>query len=141
LLPGPTGELNQLSTVARGIVLCLGPGRQAALLQAQTALAQGNGVVLVANDLNLPNSDLPLVVIKGQLSATDITQLSGYHAVAANGHAPYQQQLRLALANKLGPLLPLISETADPQRYTMERHLCIDTTAAGGNASLIAEGE
>ena len=141
LLPGPTGELNQLSTVARGIVLCLGPGRQAALLQAQTALAQGNGVVLVANDLNLPNSDLPLVVIKGQLSATDITQLSGYHAVAANGHAPYQQQLRLALANKLGPLLPLISETADPQRYTMERHLCIDTTAAGGNASLIAAGE
>ena len=141
LLPGPTGELNQLSTVARGIVLCLGPGRQAALLQAQTALAQGNGVVLVANDLNLPNSDLPLVVIKGQLSATDITQLSGYHAVAANGHGPYQQQLRLALANKLGPLLPLISETADPQRYTMERHLCIDTTAAGGNASLIAAGE
>ena len=141
LLPGPTGELNQLSTVARGIVLCLGPGRQAALLQAQTALAQGNGVVLVVNDLNLPNSDLPLVVIKGQLSATDITQLSGYHAVAANGHAPYQQQLRLALANKLGPLLPLISETADPQRYTMERHLCIDTTAAGGNASLIAAGE
>ena len=141
LLPGPTGELNQLSTVARGIVLCLGPGRQAALLQAQTALAQGNGVVLVANDLNLPNSDLPLVVIKGQLSATDITQLSGYHAIAANSHGPYQQQLRLALANKLGPLLPLISETADPQRYTMERHLCIDTTAAGGNASLIAAGE
>jgi RHH-type proline utilization regulon transcriptional repressor/proline dehydrogenase/delta 1-pyrroline-5-carboxylate dehydrogenase len=38
-------------------------------------------------------------------------------------------------------LLPLICESADPQRYTMERHLCIDTTAAGGNASLIAAGE
>jgi RHH-type proline utilization regulon transcriptional repressor/proline dehydrogenase/delta 1-pyrroline-5-carboxylate dehydrogenase len=37
--------------------------------------------------------------------------------------------------------LPLVSETADPQRYTMERHLCVDTTAAGGNASLIAAGE
>jgi RHH-type proline utilization regulon transcriptional repressor/proline dehydrogenase/delta 1-pyrroline-5-carboxylate dehydrogenase len=148
LLPGPTGELNQLSTVARGVVLCLGPDRQAALLQAQTALAQGNGVVLIANDLNLPKTDLPLVVIKGQLAATDITLLSGYDAVAANadvppfnGEASYQQQLRQALADKTGPLLPLISESADPQRYTMERHLCIDTTAAGGNASLIAAGE
>ena len=129
-------------------MLCLGPDRQAALLQAQTALAQGNGVVLVANDLNIPKSDLPLVVVKGQLLATDITLLSGYHAVAANGdhHAAngevgYQTQLRQALANKTGPLLPLISESADPQRYTMERHLCIDTTAAGGNASLIAAGE
>ena len=148
LLPGPTGELNQLSTIARGVVLCLGPDRHAALLQAQTALAQGNGVVLVANDLNLPNSDLPLVVVKGQLAATDITSLSGYHAVAANGdtltandEVSYQKQLRQALADKSGPLVPLISETADPQRYTMERHLCIDTTAAGGNASLIAAGE
>ena len=148
LLPGPTGELNQLSTVPRGVVLCLGPDRQAALLQAQTALAQGNGVVLIANDLNLPKSDLPLIVVRGQLAATDITLLSGYDAVAvnsdglsANGEASYQQQLRQALANKAGPLLPLISESADPQRYTMERHLCVDTTAAGGNASLIAAGE
>ena len=141
LLPGPTGELNQLSTVARGVVLCLGPGRHAALLQAQTALAQGNGVVLIANDLNLPKSDLPLIVVKGQVVAKDITLLSGYDAVAANADVQYQQQLRQALANKTGPLLPLISESADPQRYTMERHLCIDTTAAGGNASLIAAAE
>lgn len=141
LLPGPTGELNQLSTAARGLVLCLGPDRNAALLQAQTALAQGNAVVLVVNDLNLPKSDLPLVVLKGQLAAQDITALSGYQSVAANADPTYQKQLREALANKAGPLLPLICETADPQRYTMERHLCIDTTAAGGNASLIAAGE
>jgi RHH-type proline utilization regulon transcriptional repressor/proline dehydrogenase/delta 1-pyrroline-5-carboxylate dehydrogenase len=141
LLPGPTGELNQLSTVARGVVLCLGPDRHTALLQAQTALAQGNGVVMIVNDLNLPECDLPLVVVQGQLAATDIASLSGYHAVAANGDADYQKQLRLALANQTGPLLPLVSETADPQRYTMERHLCVDTTAAGGNASLIAAGE
>jgi RHH-type proline utilization regulon transcriptional repressor/proline dehydrogenase/delta 1-pyrroline-5-carboxylate dehydrogenase len=25
-----------------------------------------------------------------------------------------------------------------PERYVLERHLCIDTTAAGGNASLLA---
>jgi RHH-type proline utilization regulon transcriptional repressor/proline dehydrogenase/delta 1-pyrroline-5-carboxylate dehydrogenase len=97
--------------------------------------------VMIVNDLNLPECDLPLVVVQGQLAATDIASLSGYHAVAANGDADYQKQLRLALANQTGPLLPLVSETADPQRYTMERHLCVDTTAAGGNASLIAAGE
>jgi len=141
LLPGVTGELNQLRTVPRGVVMCLGPDRQAALLQAQTALAQGNGVVLLVNDLVLPNSDLPIVVLNGQLQAADVTQITGLHAIAANADPVYQQQLRQALAHKKGALLPLISETADPQRYTMERHLCIDTTAAGGNASLIAAGE
>jgi len=25
-----------------------------------------------------------------------------------------------------------------PERFVLERHLCIDTTAAGGNASLLA---
>ena len=33
--------------------------------------------------------------------------------------------------------MPLVTER-DPARYVFERHLCIDTTAAGGNASLLA---
>jgi len=75
------------------------------------------------------------------MEASAVAELTGYHGVAANAESDYQQSLRQALANKTGALLPLISETSDPQRYTMERHLCIDTTAAGGNASLIAAGE
>ena len=141
LLPGPTGELNQLSTLPRGVVLCLGPDRQQALAQARIALAQGNTVILVANDVTLPENKLPLRVISGQLAATQVNQIQGLGAVACNGEADYQQALRQALAQGGGELLPLISETLDPQRFTIERHLCIDTTAAGGNASLIAAGE
>ena len=141
LLPGPTGELNQLSTLPRGVVLCLGPNRQQALAQARIALAQGNTVILVANDVTLPDNNLPLRVISGQLAAAELMQIQGIGAVACNGEAGYQQALRQALAQGDGELLPLISETLDPQRYTIERHLCIDTTAAGGNASLIAAGE
>jgi len=141
LLPGPTGELNQLSTLPRGVVLCLGPDRQQALTQARVALAQGNTVILVANDVTLPEHNLPLRVISGQLAAAELMQIQGIDAVACNGEAGYQQALRQALAQGDGELLPLISETLDPQRYTIERHLCIDTTAAGGNASLIATGE
>ena len=141
LLPGPTGELNQLSTLPRGVVLCLGPDHQRALTQARVALAQGNTVILVANDVTLPANKLPLRVISGQLAPTQLNQIQGLGAVACNGEADYQQALRQVLAQGDGELLPLISETLDPQRYTIERHLCIDTTAAGGNASLIAAGE
>ena len=47
--------------------------------------------------------------------------------------------MRAALANRTGPILPLITETGAPERYVLERHLCVDTTAAGGNASLLAQ--
>ncbi len=141
LLPGPTGELNQLSTHARGLVICLGPGRQQALEQARLALAQGNKVLVVGADISLPEHSLPLVVVPGYVPADLLTLLHGFDAVACNGEEHYLRQLRIALANRQGALLPLITETQDAQRFTHERHLCIDTTAAGGNASLIAAGE
>jgi RHH-type proline utilization regulon transcriptional repressor/proline dehydrogenase/delta 1-pyrroline-5-carboxylate dehydrogenase len=38
----------------------------------------------------------------------------------------------------LQPLVRLITGDIDPARYTLERAVCIDTTAAGGNAQLLA---
>ena len=35
-------------------------------------------------------------------------------------------------------LVQLVTERVAPERYVLERHLCVDTTAAGGNATLIA---
>ena len=37
-----------------------------------------------------------------------------------------------------GPILPLITGFPDVAHAHHERHLCIDTTAAGGNAALLA---
>jgi RHH-type proline utilization regulon transcriptional repressor/proline dehydrogenase/delta 1-pyrroline-5-carboxylate dehydrogenase len=47
--------------------------------------------------------------------------------------------IRQALAARDGPLVPLVTETAVPERFMVERHVCVDTTAAGGNAALLAE--
>jgi len=44
-----------------------------------------------------------------------------------------------ALAKSSGVLIPLITDP-DLQHLVSERHLCVDTTAAGGNARLIAAG-
>lgn len=49
--------------------------------------------------------------------------------------------LRQALAGRKGPILPLITEADPAPRCRLERHLCIDTTAAGGNAALLAAVE
>jgi RHH-type proline utilization regulon transcriptional repressor/proline dehydrogenase/delta 1-pyrroline-5-carboxylate dehydrogenase len=49
--------------------------------------------------------------------------------------------LRIALAGRDGAIVPLETRTIAPERYVVERHLCIDTTAAGGNASLLATAE
>ena len=43
-----------------------------------------------------------------------------------------------ALASRKGPIVPLITARPDQAHVAHERHLCVDTTAAGGNAALLA---
>jgi len=145
-MPGPTGEQNHLSFHARGVVLCLGPDIESAKVQAATALSQGNRVVVIAPGAEEALADairagLPLVAADGVLDADALTSLRGFDAVVSVAETPVLQQYRRALARREGALLPLITEQALEQRYVLERHVCIDTTAAGGNASLIASAE
>ena len=144
-MPGPTGEANHLSIHARGLLLCLGPTPEAALTQAIAALAQGNAVVLVAPGIAdalkvFNNKRLPVVGVEGNLTQQALRLANGYDAVLSQAETQTLQTYRLALAEREGALLPLITETNAPERLVIERHLCIDTTAAGGNASLIAAG-
>jgi RHH-type proline utilization regulon transcriptional repressor/proline dehydrogenase/delta 1-pyrroline-5-carboxylate dehydrogenase len=145
-LPGPTGETNRLSCAPRGTVLCLGPDRDSALAQATLALSQGNAVVLVAPgvaDLNpkAQTAGVALVAIDGLLQEGALTRVQGFTAVASSADSDTLRGYRVALARREGALLPLITELHAPERFVIERHLCIDTTAAGGNASLIAASE
>ena len=43
-------------------------------------------------------------------------------------------------AARSGPILPLIADVPDIGHVMLERHVCIDTTASGGNAQLLAQG-
>ena len=58
--------------------------------------------------------------------------------VAFAGNGDRLRALRSALARREGAIVPVISETVYPAAYGHERAVCIDTTAAGGNASLLA---
>ena len=144
-LPGPTGESNRLSFAPRGVILTTGPGKQAALQQAVMALVAGNGVVLVcpggrqlASDL--ARSGAPVAGFDSHIEAEMLLGLENFDGIASNASEQDLKKMRTTLAERSGPLLPLITE-ADLGRYILERHLCVDTTAAGGNASLLAAAE
>ncbi|MDG4648514.1 bifunctional proline dehydrogenase/L-glutamate gamma-semialdehyde dehydrogenase PutA [Roseibacterium sp. SDUM158017] len=131
-LPGPTGESNRYSTVPRSVVLCLGPGRSAALDQARQARAVGCSALAVAPGLSGDEG------LDGTLDPAALRDLGGIEAVAWWGGTPGAQDLRRALAGRDGPILPLITAADLAPFCVTERHLCIDTTASGGNASLLA---
>ncbi|WP_166263508.1 bifunctional proline dehydrogenase/L-glutamate gamma-semialdehyde dehydrogenase PutA [Marinobacter caseinilyticus] len=145
-MPGPTGELNRLTNHARGVVVCLGPDKDTALEQAATALSQGNKVVVIAPGVDdvvgrAANAGLPIVGIEGLLQPDALATATGFEAVVSCAEPALLKEYRLALAKRDGALLPLITEHTLDQRFVIERHLCVDTTAAGGNASLIAASE
>ena len=142
-LPGPTGESNRLLLYPRGTALCLGPTAAAALSQAVQALAMGGAALMIAPGADkimaqLATSTLPITAIDGVLDPAALTDLSDIQVVAATGASPQAVAYRRAMARRAGPILPLVAEPLAPERYLVERHLCIDTTAAGGNASLLA---
>ena len=122
-LPGPTGESNRLTTHPRGRVLCLGPGAEAASTQAR--LARATGCTALAHGTGIDPEHLQ--------------GIEPLDAVIWWGDQDTARALRQALANRPGAILPLITEADPTPRLLLERHLCIDTTAAGGNATLLAE--
>ncbi|MFO1143358.1 MAG: bifunctional proline dehydrogenase/L-glutamate gamma-semialdehyde dehydrogenase PutA [Amaricoccus sp.] len=141
-LPGPTGESNRLSLHPRGKVLCLGAGPEAVLAQALQALAAGNAVLAVAAGAPAALaalSRMPVTAIDGRIEPASVGDLPELALVAATGPEAWLRALRQALAGRTGPIVPLETAVIAPERYVVERHLCIDTTAAGGNASLLAE--
>ncbi|MGI3169015.1 bifunctional proline dehydrogenase/L-glutamate gamma-semialdehyde dehydrogenase PutA [Pseudooceanicola sp. C21-150M6] len=122
-LPGPTGEVNRLMTFARPPVLCLGPGAEVAAAQVQAIEAMG-GVAVAAEGLE-PEA---------------LEQADAIGGVIWWGAADRGRDLSKALARRAGPIVPLICDRPDTAHAVMERHVCIDTTAAGGNATLLAGG-
>ncbi|MDH3666047.1 MAG: bifunctional proline dehydrogenase/L-glutamate gamma-semialdehyde dehydrogenase PutA [Paracoccaceae bacterium] len=140
-LPGPTGESNRLATHPRGKVLCLGPSLTTAMTQADAALEAGNAALIVAPGASAwalaPGG--AVAALNGVLAPKALANLTGIDAVASQAGAATLRQMRAALAVREGLIVPLITESSCPDRYCLERHVCVDTTAAGGNAALLSQ--
>ena len=121
-MPGPTGEMNRLTIHSRAPVLCLGPGKAAAVAQ-KAAVEQLGGQAVVA---------------EGTIAASSLTSLDGFSAALWWGDVTEGRAHAQALADRDGEIVQLITALPDLAHVAHERHLCVDTTAAGGNAALLA---
>jgi len=147
-LPGPTGESNRLTLHPRGAFVCLsepGTGISDALAaQADAALDRGVGIVMVAPGAaafvkDRTASDARIRGIDGSLGRDALAEASGFAGVISTGSADHLRRLRQILGARDGPILPLVTPGDDPSIFWIERTLSVDTTAAGGNATLLAE--
>jgi RHH-type transcriptional regulator, proline utilization regulon repressor / proline dehydrogenase / delta 1-pyrroline-5-carboxylate dehydrogenase len=131
-LPGPTGESNRLCLYPRGVVLCLGPTAAAAAAQVDICRAAGCAALAIAPGVTDG--------LDGSFAPPWLRDLAGIDAVVFWGEADPARGLRRALAARDGPLVPLICDRDIADRLMVERHVCVDITASGGNASLLAAG-
>ncbi|WP_436399249.1 bifunctional proline dehydrogenase/L-glutamate gamma-semialdehyde dehydrogenase PutA [Roseobacter sp. S98] len=120
-LPGPTGESNRLSTLPRAPLLCMGPGDAAAAAQARAVRALG-GVA---------------VETTGRIDPASLTDGPAWGGVLWWGDTDTARRIEQALAARKGAIIPLIPGRPDEARVRAERHVCVDTTASGGNAALL----
>jgi RHH-type proline utilization regulon transcriptional repressor/proline dehydrogenase/delta 1-pyrroline-5-carboxylate dehydrogenase len=143
LLPGPTGERNTLAFHARGVVLCAATSTAGLLHQFAAALATGCLIAIQAENLAMIPAGLPARVqnrmrVLDQSVRLDDTRQPIDIALAERSTAP---SLYTALAKRDGALVQVIETDVRTEipiwRLVAERAISFNTTAAGGNASLM----
>ena len=123
---GPTGESNKTYNYPRGKILCLGP--EPSDVKKQIRIAQLNGCEAILRKSYLENDE----------SFSYLETLTDIQAVAFWGNSRNLKKIRIALSKRHGPIILLMLEENMSEQCIIERHVCIDTTAAGGNVTLLS---
>ncbi len=150
-LPGPTGETNTLSYHPRGILVCFG-GSEPQDLARQidcsrragnvTAFIDAGGGSMSAETLRqkaVRTSDGEFVPVPVSKDAALRLLRDDIDGAVADGTE--RSEVGEILARRDGPILPILSAYDDASLFCHEQTLTVNTTAAGGNASLLAMEE
>ncbi len=142
-LPGPTGERNTLDFAARGVVLCAAASIGTLLNQLAAVLATGNRAVLLAHSRELIPEGLPPAA-KDRITFVATLEECECDFQIALVEPSLRADLHSRLAAREGALISVIDTDENSSiplwRLVAERALCVNTTAAGGNASLMTLG-
>ncbi len=129
LLIGPTGESNTLSLHGRGIFVCISPWNFPLAIfvgQVVAALVTGNCVlakpaeqtpaiaaaaVKLLHEAGVPKEVLQLVCGEGETVGAGLVAHPACAGVAFTGSTGAAKAIQRALADKDGPIVPLIAET------------------------------
>ena len=143
-LPGPVGERNTLTFIPRGKVLCAATSSKVLLNQLAAVLASGNQALVLMLDpgpLDALIRDALPPLLAARIDWCDSLEHCAEQFQVALLEAFVAAALKPALAARPGALIVTLDTTADDAiplfRLLVERCLCINTSAAGGNASLM----
>ena len=146
LLKGPTGERNVYQVFPRSTVLCIASTEADLVVQLAAVLSVGaragwDGGNDTAKGLyrRLPRS------VQRQVLLTSDWHAEWFDAALYHGESTNLLTLQQSLAQRDGPIVPVTAMSAGErsvplERLVVERAVSIDTTAAGGNASLMTMG-
>jgi len=142
-LPCPVGERNRYRLGPCGAVLALAEGRDALIEQIAWALAAGNRVVLGdAPPIADLIARLPSPLLTRIETPRDWRNAGPYARALVAGSQPFVRAALGNLAALPGPIVTAEMPCADggyaPAMLLRETTISINTTAAGGNASLMA---
>ena len=141
-LPGPTGEINTLRFVARGAVLCCAGGVSVLLNQLAAVLATGNRAVLTESSARYLPATMPAMVMQRVEIVAHHEDCKQLTLALYDTEAAHCVQLLTSLAQRDGAIVSGVPTEASGAvalwRLVAERAVCVNTTAAGGNASLMA---
>ncbi|MBS1189781.1 MAG: putA [Rhodocyclaceae bacterium] len=141
-LPGPTGESNTLGFAPRGQVLCAAATEEEFLEQVAACLVTGNRVLFPAgNPAERVLPRLPAALGQDIGLWTEHAAMPLAAALVA-GDGENAGRWRQRLAKRDGALVPVLRPNSADGRYPLhrlvaERVVTINTTAAGGNATLM----
>lgn len=138
-LPGPTGEENTLSFLPKGKIGCVATNKASLFNQLVAILVTGNTPVVQMNMVSHIVASLPGKV-RAAIQETDCLQLPDLKMMLVE--SALAEKWAIPLSMREGAIVPMISVTNELPiplwRLIAERTLSINTTASGGNASLIS---
>ncbi len=141
-LPGPTGESNQYSIVPRQQILSITDQKNALLQHIATIFALGSTPVILQDHPALPGLLQKFSpALKQALKIITSIQDDAFDAVLYQGDTSTLLQLQQHIAQRQGAIVGITlthpNQAISLDRLMIERAVSINTTAAGGNASLM----
>ncbi|QIO06082.1 trifunctional transcriptional regulator/proline dehydrogenase/L-glutamate gamma-semialdehyde dehydrogenase [Acinetobacter shaoyimingii] len=141
-LPGPTGEDNHYTVLARQRVLSIAKKDIQYLKQMASILAIGSEVVVLdTNSFIIKNMQSMPEALRKRIHIIQDVQTGDFDAVLHVGNEQELMQLQTKIAQRDGAIIA-ITHLSDDQAISLEpllieRALSVNTAAAGGNASLM----
>ena len=137
LLPGPTGEQNTLAFAPRGDIFCAAQGFNTLLNQLAAVLATGNHPVISASSAALLPPSFPEKLGK-LIKVSEAKTMMGQVALIESCLLAAITPVLAARTHCIVSVLEVSENSVVPLwRLLAERAVCVNTTAAGGNASLM----